>query len=243
MKNIKDKKDFTGEMTKQEIFSALFYLPFHIILIPLIIGRLMSEGWLNEADANVLCYVIGIVYLLIFEFKFLKREFYKLWDNPLGAVWQILVCYFAMLAMNMIVAGIISGIEYITSTTVTVSNQNNEAIVEMAGEATGKTKVIAIYLAPIVEEILFRGGIFCSLHKRNRTAAYIISILAFSVYHVWGYAADDPSYWLYIIQYIPASYVLCRCYEKTDSIWGSIFLHMFINGVALNALMLLEELL
>ena len=238
-----NRLEFTSEMTKREAFSALFYLPFHVFIIPFILGKLLTNGQIEEADANVVCYAIGAVYLLIFELSFLKREFYKLCDNPLGIFWQIVVCYCVMLALNMIVTGIIGGIEYITSETVSINNQNNDAIIEMAGQETGKTKVIAIYLAPIVEELLFRGGIFGTVRKRNRVAAYILSILAFSVYHVWGYAIDDPSYWLYIIQYIPASYVICRCYERTDSIWGGIFLHMIINGVALKALTFLEGLL
>ena len=49
--------------------------------------------------------------------------------------------------------------------------------------------------------------------------------------------------WLYIVQYLPVSYLLVRCYERTDSIWCSIFLHMIINGVSLRALTLLQELM
>ena len=48
---------------------------------------------------------------------------------------------------------------------------------------------------------------------------------------------------LYALQYVPVSYLLCRIYERTNSIWGSILLHMFSNFVALHALTALERLL
>ena len=38
---------------------------------------------------------------------------------------------------------------------------------------------------------------------------------------------------IYLLQYLPISYLLCRCYERTNSIWGSIFLHMLVNGVSM----------
>ncbi len=66
----------------------------------------------------------------------------------------------------------------------------------------------------------------------RRRLAYLTSMLLFSLYHVWGYAIQDPANWLYLLQYLPASWVLCRCYERCDSIWGSILLHMCINGVS-----------
>ena len=58
-----------------------------------------------------------------------------------------------------------------------------------------------------------------------------------------GYAIDDPSYWLYTIQYLPAAYLLCRCYERTNSIWCSIFFHMLVNHISMRMLTILEELL
>ena len=70
-----------------------------------------------------------------------------------------------------------------------------------------------------------------------------MSMLLFALYHVWAYALESPVYLLYILQYLPISYLLCRCYERTDSIWSSIFLHMLVNAVSIRALRILEELL
>ena len=41
--------------------------------------------------------------------------------------------------------------------------------------------------------------------------------------------------------FVPISILLCRCYERTNTIWSSIFFHMLINGISMRALMLLHE--
>ena len=97
--------------------------------------------------------------------------------------------------------------------------------------------------SPTVEELMFRAGIFGALRRRSRFAAYAVSALVFSLYHVWGFAIADPINWIYIIQYIPVSLLLARCYERTNSIWSSIFFHMTVNAVSLQALSMLQDLL
>lgn len=98
----------------------------------------------------------------------------------------------------------------------------------------------ATFLAPIVEELLFRAGVFGLIRRRNRVLAYAVSMLLFALYHIWGYIAADPVYLIYLLQYLPAAWALCYCYERTNSVWGCIFLHMLVNGVAMNAAQLLS---
>ena len=94
-----------------------------------------------------------------------------------------------------------------------------------------------------MEEPVFRGAVFGGLRRRSRILAYLVSMLLFSLYHVWAYALIDPVYLLFLLQYLPVSYLLCRCYERCNSIWGSVFLHMFINAVSLRVLTTLSEFL
>lgn len=45
------------------------------------------------------------------------------------------------------------------------------------------------------------------------------------------------------LAYIPVHAVLlARCYERTNSIWSSIFFHMTVNAISLQALSMLQEL-
>ena len=94
---------------------------------------------------------------------------------------------------------------------------------------------VAVFLAPLVEEPIFRGGVFGLLRRYSRAAAYGASMLLFAVYHLWSYALLDASAWLYLLQYLPAGFLLARIYEKTNSLWSAIFLHMTVNGVSMLA--------
>ena len=192
---------FTSEMTKRERVMALAYIPFHVLLLPLGMTWLaIYAGLMDEVTANVLCYSIGFIYMLVFEFRFLRRDFDPLCDHPLHCALEIIVGYLLMMVCN-----------YCTS---------------------------LILLAVL----LWGAGICGSLRRRSRFAAYAVSALVFSLYHVWGFALADPINWIYIIQYIPVSLLLARCYERTNSIWSSIFFHMTVNAISLQALSMLQEL-
>ena len=82
---------------------------------------------------------------------------------------------------------------------------------------------------------MFRGGLFGTLRRYSRTGAYIVTVLAFSLYHVWGYALTDLRSLIFAIQYMPVTFLLCRCYERTDTVWSCIFFHMLVNVISLGA--------
>lgn len=228
--------EFTSRMSKGESIAVIAYLPVHVLLLPLLLAAMMVRGWINAADVNLICYIAGAVYMFLAAGRFLRREFDSLCDGFLNCVVQIFICYGLMLAMNLCVNGLMMMLT-------PQENPNNAAIMDMAGMEYGKISAMAVFLAPIVEELIFRAGIFGVLRRRSRALAYCVSILLFAVYHMWSYAFVDPMAWLYLVQYIPVSYLLCRCYEKTNTIWSSIFLHMIINGISIKALMMLEEML
>ena len=232
-----DPGSFTSRMTKGEVIAALIWLPIHVWLLPTVLYSLPELQSLSDLSVNTVVYVAGTLYMLLLLGRFLRRDFDPLCDHPGYCLLQIVISYGMMFAFNLILSGILVWILPADS-----ANPNNAAVMEMAGSEYGKTAALAIFLAPLVEEPIFRGAVFSLLRERNRAAAYIVSMLLFSVYHVWGYALSDPVYWLFILQYLPVSWILCRCYERCSSIWGSIFLHMTINAVSLSALNALSEL-
>lgn len=217
---------FTSRLTKGQAIAALVYLPVHMVLLPVIATVLMLRGLLDESQANLLCYVLGVAYMLIFLWKFFRRDFDALCDRPWACIREVLVCYGLMLCCNFVVNSIMLLLGM-------GDNPNSEAVFDMAGMTFGPIAAMAVFMAPIVEESLFRAGLFGLIRRRNRTLAYVVSMAMFSLYHVWSYALMDLKNLLYLLQYIPVSYLLCRCYERTNSIWGSIFLHMLVNGVSM----------
>ena len=222
---------FTSRMTTREAVCALLYLPVHVGLLPLLLSRLPAAAGLSDLELNLVVYGIGAVFMLLALGKFFRREFDPLCDHFFYCILQVLICYCMMMAFNLILSVIL--VPFLPTEQ---TNPNNEALMELAGVEFGKTAAIAVFLAPLVEEPIFRGGIFGMIQQKNRTLALAASMLLFSLYHVWAYAIVNPVYWIYLLQYLPASWLLCRCYERCNSIWGSVFLHMLINGISIRAL-------
>ena len=226
---------FTSSQSPLQRILALLWLPIHLFLLPQLILWLFPQG--NDSWLNVMVYGVGAVFMLLTQFSFLRRDFDPLWEHPFRMLLEILICYGAMLLLNIAINGLLLLIME------NGENPNNAAVVDMAVETGGPIAALAIFLAPIVEELIFRAGIFGGLRKKSRLAAYLLSIVLFALYHVWSYALEDPVMLLYAVQYVPISYLLCRCYERTNSIWGSILLHMLVNFISLKALVMLEHLL
>ena len=225
---------FTSRMTRGETIAVLVYLPLHVALLPMLLLSLPETAGLSEIQLNVIVYTAGALWMLLFAGRFLRRDFDPLCDHPFYCLLQVVTGYGMVLAFNMLLSALLMMVEP------ELSNPNNAAWNDMVITDFGKTAASAVFLAPLVEEPIFRGVIFSLFYPRSeapasyrsRRLAYLVSMLLFSLYHVWGYALIDPKNWLYLLQYLPASWVLCRCYERCDSIWGSILLHMTINGVS-----------
>lgn len=227
----KSVRPFTSALTKREAAAVLVYFPLHIMLLPLLLYWVLGDT-VTESMINLIYYAVGAVYMLIFCWGLLRRDFDIICERPLRVLIVVFASYALILCFNFVFALIMLIFP-------DVINPNNQAIADNATEDFGPMAAAATFLAPIVEELLFRAGLFGLIRRRNRVLAYVVSMLLFAAYHIWGYIAIDPIYLIYLLQYLPAAWALCYCYERTNSVWGSIFLHMLVNGVAMNAASLL----
>lgn len=84
--------------------------------------------------------------------------------------------------------------------------------------------VALVIVAPIVEEIIFRGFLFGALKKTYRFwIAALLTSLAFGLAHgAWNVGVDT----------FALSLVLCYLRSKYDSLYPAVFLHMTKNGLA-----------
>ena len=111
------------------------------------------------------------------------------------------------------------------------ANMNQETVNSFLNNYTGYMLPEVVLLAPVVEELLFRGTIFAPLCKKSPLWAYIVSVGAFAALHVVSYIGIQ--HWSVIlfsfIQYLPAGFVLCWSYQRSQSIWAPILLHGTMN--------------
>ena len=222
---------FPSRMSRFEAALALGWLPVHLFLLPLLLVRLFPQ--MDGVDLNFWIYAAGALVLGLCCLPFLRRDFDRLWERPLLVLAQIAIGYVLMLLGSDLVALLMRQLSGLLKPE---ENPNNAALEALASRDLGKMQAVAIFLSPLVEELMFRGGIYGLLRRRSRIAASLVCILLFSVYHTWQYALPDPVKWLYLLQYLPASWVLCRVYEKTETIWTPLLFHMLNNAVTLWAM-------
>ena len=216
---------FTSRMSAPERALAIGYLPIHVYFLPMLLVRTLGER-IDALSLNVVCYVIAAFFLFFCLRRFFFREFNALCDYGAGALLEVAKAYGVLLLCNLAVNVLLVLTEH-------TQNPNNDVIFSLAGDDLGKTAAMAVFLAPIAEEAMFRGGVFGLLRRYSRLAAYGASMALFALYHVWSFALGDPTAWLYLLQYLPAGFLLARVYENTESLWTAVFLHMTVNGVSM----------
>ena len=150
---------FTSRQSRTELILALLWLPVHLLLLPNLLVRFFPQ--LDAAALNVACYAIGAVYMLLTQFRFLRRDFEPLCDRFFAVFLQVLGCYGAMLLFNMALSGLLLG--FLEE----LDNPNNAAVVSMARVSSGPVSAMAVFFAPILEEVMFRGAIFGALRHRG----------------------------------------------------------------------------
>ena len=225
-----EQRPFTSRMKNWQYIAVLLYLPVHLFGLPLLFTSLCEQGKLSLGMANFWLYAVSAAVLLLLLWGFLRREMDPIFDHPFLSLLEIVRGY-----LLIWIAEIIAGL-FLSFLGVTGDAANNEMTVALLQSERGAMLAASVFVAPIAEECLFRGGLFGVLRHKNRALAYAVSALLFAVYHVWSAALSDPRELIFLLEYIPAGLVLARCYERTDSVWGSIFLHMLNNAVSIWAI-------
>ena len=195
------------------------YFPIHAVVLPLTIGALLMAvlGKLpSDVTCNVLYYLCGLVFTLIAMWRFLRRSF----DTMVGSILRCLGMMFAAYGIDVLLV------------------PNNDAVTGLARTDYKRMIAVAVLMAPLVEECLFRGVVFGTIRPKSRFWAYAASIVLFSLYHVWQYVLvyQEPKLLLSALAYVPVSAALTFCYEQTRSIWPPVFFHMCINALSLTVL-------
>ncbi|MDO4815942.1 MAG: type II CAAX endopeptidase family protein [Bacillota bacterium] len=230
-------RHMTDRLKKSEEWGLLALLVFHIFVFPMGVSIAVKDGWdmfgLSDGQLNFAYYAISLALVFVFAGGYLRRSFDSLLDRPGDALAGFLLAWGIYILLNMVLGRLLSLFPFFSN-----ENPNQTAIEGSARTARSIMIAVTVFMAPIVEETIFRGGIFCGLYHKSRALAYAVCIIAFSVYHIWQYAAFvDVKYLLFALQYIPASFALCWCYERSGSLWTCIFFHMSVNAVGVLQLM------
>ena len=202
------------------------YIPIHAALLPFLLFFVYSFMGVNPSGPHqmLVYYTVGFVIVLAMMFRFLRASFSDFIGEFWRAVQAIILGYVFYRTLSWAVALLLESF-------ITENDPNSEAIL---GDIATNFKVMLVVtsvLAPIVEESIFRGALFGTIHKKNRFAAYIVSVVVFGLFHLWDSMLFDFNWGLilHLVLYFPPGIALAWCYERSGTIWAPILLHSIMN--------------
>ena len=162
-------------LKKSELWSAMILLVLHMAVFPIALSLLMAAkpDLLGASQMNFIYYALSLLLVALFLGKFLRRSFDGLVDAPGRCLTSFALGWVAYIALGMIATYALKELS------INTDNLNEQTISTMLSADRGIIIAMTVFLAPIVEESIFRGGIFCGLHQKSRVAAYAASIVMF----------------------------------------------------------------
>ena len=233
------KRKSTTYMTYGEQIAGVVFFVIYLLVLPFVTnplfdlaGRLLAVS-ISAAMRDVLYYYILFAVTIIIFHGFLARTSRHLMDNLGGACKTAAAGLVGLYGLNELVYRLTNLI--FTNRT----NLNDTAISAQIDDVPHMTLLIVIFLAPFVEEVLFRGLVFGNLKSRSRALAYVVSCLLFALLHVWQFAVvkQDVTYFLLMIQYLVPGLVLAWAYDHSGTLWASIGLHAAVNALSVWAML------
>ena len=232
------KKKSASYMTSGEKIAGTILFAVYLVVLPFVtdplfrfVGRLLDTTISATEQSVIYYYVLFAVTLIVFH-KFIARTSRNFADNLGVACRNMLLGLIALYGLNELVYRLSSLV--ISNRT----NLNDTTISAQIQDAPRVTLLIIVFLAPFIEEVLFRGLVFGNLKSKSRVVAYLVSCLLFALLHVWQFAVvqQDITYFLLMVQYLVPGAVLAWAYEHSGTLWTSVGLHAAANALALWAM-------
>ena len=193
----------------------------------MLLTQQLTEQLLN--DTMMLTFLTGAITLLIYwiSFAIRKKKFLKEVEIKAISVKEIWAIVVAGLSLNVIISVVLSVIPW--------PQEWLEAYVTSAGTIDNSVLawVTTVIMAPILEEILFRGLIYTRLKKgMPALVAALVASLVFGIMHgtiIWALYA-------FVI-----GMVMTWIFERYQSLTANILFHMAFNTMGMIISMIPEE--
>lgn len=163
-----------------------------------------------------------IVVSLVLFHSHLKKEWHRLWEqvSQMRFLSDVFRYYLMIYALNILLVPFINYLSGGAETTV-----NQEILSRLS---TGPLIFIALFEAPLVEELVCRESILGGVNPNNKGMKIAMSICSMAIFillHV--------TIWYEILTYLPLAFVLVVFYWRyKQNIWAPICLHLLNNMIA-----------
>ena len=228
-----DKTEYNEIFTKRDLFKGVgIFLPLYLFIIPLLMNVVVIGMNISSVEKQTMILNVGS-YFLTFSFLLIlyKRHFISI----IRYIKQIdFVPFFKYVLTSVVICYMLSIVGslmliWIQGPTVT---GNQEVGNRLLASFPFITFIMTVFLAPIIEEFIFRGILYNCFKKYGVIIAMLGSCLMFGLMHVFQYLLVGQWYRLIeIIPYALMSSIFVVVYEKKKSLTYPIFVHIFYNMI------------
>ena len=216
-------------MTRGEKAFGWLYLAFQLLFLPTALTwvNIQLGSLMNQAVYNFVYHGMNFAAMVCIFLGFLKDSLLSAWENFWDFIQAVVLGFVAFWFCSKVFDWVVALIH------ADLSNINDSAVTAMLQSNYTLMTIAVVVLAPVTEELLYRGLIFRNIWQQSKVAAYLISMVAFAAIHVIGYigTTDPVTLILCFIQYLPAGLCLAWTYTKADNIFAPIVVHALNNAV------------
>ena len=216
----------------ERIAGGVFFL-LYLIVFPLLMGwifrgvELLLGISLSQSEENALYYYVAFVLTILIFYNCIGKTTHRVFSglgHTLAAAGVGIVAFYGLNELLYRLTSVALGNQL---------NLNDITISAQIHDAPRPTLLIVIFIAPFVEEVLFRGYVFGMLRGHSRILAWGVSCVLFAFLHVWQLAAGSWSLWtvVLLVQYLVPGLVLCWSYDRCGNLWAPILTHMAVNAL------------
>lgn len=210
------------KVKKDKIFISLFCYICGLTISQIILNTFVSETniW-AYSFGFIICYLLLISFFILInkaELKAMVKDFKKNYRQHLkAAIFLWLGGFVLMLALNFLV--------YYVFTSGADINTNEQVVRDQMNELAIAAFIVYNFLAPILEELVFRLG-FNAI--KNKYLYLTITSSVFASMHILG-DLDHLMALLYILPYLALGLTFGLAYQKTNNIFTSMIVHILHN--------------
>ena len=218
-------------LNRGEIWLGWIYWAVQLLVLPTVIDTVLPLLGLDLSviQFNFIFFALNFLFLTVIFHRFLGEHTKLALKQPFRVLRYAFGGY-VFFWISTTVIGIVTA-HFVPS----FSNVNDAAIMQMAASDYTLTAIGTVLLAPVAEELMYRGLLFGSLHHRSPAGAFILSTIVFAAIHVVGYIGLYRPLILVLcfLQYIPAGLCLGWAYTRSGNIWAPILAHIAINQTSI----------
>lgn len=232
--NVENKWENSPISIKRLILLQIFYWVIYMWVLPkIIIDVLISYGLTLEStviNTEFLSYLISVIIAILLMLPLLKKERHL----DISKMAYTLILSLSIMVFSNVIFSLI--LYLLNGPEASINQSGLDMIVDFD---KNKFLIIVIMLAPVFEELVFRGGIFRSIRgKKGFWTATLVSSFLFGFMHVMSsLLLKEYIDLVYLFLYGGLGIVLAWSYEYNHSIYASIIVHIAYNLLASSAIL------